>query len=168
MASLRKLGYTELDAEKRMAVMKVTQQQAAQESLGASWVECFKGTNLRRTMITIGPFTVQALSGVSFISSYLAYYIELAGYSTHKTFQLSCAGQALSISGNIAAFFFVDRVGRRNFTLITFGWLTCLLIICGGLGTRTDSPSFVTGMLYFLYLVRSLHNLFRTSDWSGF
>ncbi len=125
--------------------MKVTAAAAREETEGSSFLECFRGTNLRRTIITIMPLTIQAMSGVAYISSYGTYYFELAGISTQKSFQIQCGAQALSIAGNIGAFLIIDRIGRRPLLLWAFGFLTVLLVVTGGLGTMTTNPSAVLG-----------------------
>ncbi|KAN0089452.1 MFS general substrate transporter [Hyaloscypha variabilis] len=97
------------------------------QSSGNTYLECFRGTNLRRTIITIMPLTIQAMSGVAYISSYGTYYFQLAGISTARSFQIACGAQALSIAGNIGAFLIIDRVGRRPLVLWAFGFLTLTL-----------------------------------------
>jgi MFS transporter, SP family, general alpha glucoside:H+ symporter len=143
--ALSRLGHSELSTEKHLAIMKVTAAAAREETEGSSFLECFRGTNLRRTIITIMPLTIQAMSGVAYISSYGTYYFELAGISTQKSFQIQCGAQALSIAGNIGAFLIIDRIGRRPLLLWAFGFLTVLLCVTGGLGTMTTNPSAVLG-----------------------
>jgi SP family general alpha glucoside:H+ symporter-like MFS transporter len=91
------------------------------------------------------PLTIQAMSGVAFISSYGTYYFQLAGISTARSFQIACGAQALSIAGNIGAFLIIDRVGRRPLVLWAFGFLTVLLCITGELGTQTHNHAVVLG-----------------------
>lgn len=70
------------------------------------------------------PFAIQAMCGVAFISNYTAYYMVLTGIATHTTFQVYCGARALSLSGNIVAFWLYDRVGCRPLILYAFGFLT--------------------------------------------
>jgi hypothetical protein len=136
--------------------MKVTQKAAREESSGTTYLDCFRGTNLRRTIITIMPLTIQAMSGVAYISSYGTYYFQLAGISTAKSFQIACGAQALSIAGNIGAFLIIDRIGRRPLVLWAFGFLTVLLCVTGGLGTQTHNHAIVMGQcLSSLYKMTS-------------
>jgi hypothetical protein len=62
--SLKQLGYTTDDVEKRMAAIVLTLEEIRRETEGVSWLECVKKSNLRRTMISIMPLTIQALSGI--------------------------------------------------------------------------------------------------------
>jgi hypothetical protein len=145
LKQLRRLGHSEISAQNHLAIMKVTQKAAREESSGTTYLECFRGTNLRRTIITIMPLTIQAMSGVAYISSYGTYYFQLAGISTARSFQIACGAQALSIAGNIGAFLIIDRVGRRPLVLWAFGFLTVLLCVTGGLGTQTHNHAVVLG-----------------------
>jgi SP family general alpha glucoside:H+ symporter-like MFS transporter len=47
-----------------MAAITLTLEEVRRETEGASFLECFKKSNLRRTMISIAPLTIQALSGI--------------------------------------------------------------------------------------------------------
>lgn len=158
LKSLRKLGHSEDSAESHLAAMKVTQAAAEKETEGASYLECFKGTNLRRTILTIMPFSIQALSGVVWIASYQTYYYQLAGVSTSRSFAIGCGAQALSISGNIIAFFIIDRIGRRPLLLWAFGFLTVLLCVTGGLGTMTHNNSAVLATIGLMTIYNFAYN----------
>lgn len=71
LKSLRKLGYRrEGEAQKRLAQIKFTLEEIKQETETVSYLECFRVSNLRRTIISISPLTIQALSGVIFIAGY--------------------------------------------------------------------------------------------------
>lgn len=145
LKQLRRLGHSEISAENHLAIMKVTRKAAQEESSGTTYLECFRGTNLRRKIITIMPLTIQAMSGVAYISSYGTYYFQLAGISAAKSFQIACGAQALSIAGNIGAFLIIDHIGRRPLLLWAFGFLTVLLCVTGGLGTQTHNHAAVIG-----------------------
>lgn len=156
--ALRKLGHSELSTEKHLAIMKVTAAAAREETANATFLECFRGTNLRRTIITVMPLTIQAMSGVAYISSYGTYYFELAGISTQKSFQIQCGAQALSIAGNIGAFLVIDRIGRRPLLLWAFGFLTVLLCVTGGLGTQTGNHACVLATVSLTVLYNFAYN----------
>jgi len=156
--SLQRLGMTAVEAEKHLANIQLTEAKAREETEGATFIECFRGTNLRRTLVTIMPLTVQALSGVAFISGYSTYYYQLAGNSVHRSFQLSCGAQGLSIAGNIASWFIIDRVGRRP--LITYGmcFLTALLIVTGALAT-SSAPGPLAGTVGLIMFYNFAFNI---------
>ncbi|OGE50703.1 hypothetical protein PENARI_c016G11810 [Penicillium arizonense] len=142
--SLRKLGYSEEERAKKIANIRVTLEDIKRETEGVTYLECFRRSNLRRTIISIVPLSIQALSGVVFAAGYSTYYIQLAGYSTEMSFRLQIAQQVCSLVGNVMSYFLIDRVGRRNVMLYGLGILTVILMLTGGLavvGADTSNPN---------------------------
>jgi MFS transporter, SP family, general alpha glucoside:H+ symporter len=135
LKSLQRLGYANGEEVKRLAVIKLTLEQIRKETEGVTYLECFRHSNLRRTIISIAPLSIQALSGVIFIAGYSTYYAQLAGYSTAASFKLFVGLQVASMTGNICSWFIIDRVGRRNLTLWGSALLTVILMVTGGLAT---------------------------------
>ncbi|EOD51681.1 putative mfs hexose transporter protein [Neofusicoccum parvum UCRNP2] len=153
--SLGRLGYK--DGPRRLALIKNTLEQIRQETNGVSYLECFRRSNLRRTIISIAPLSIQALSGVIFISGYSTYYAQLAGYSTAMSFKLFVALQVVSMVGNICSWFLIDRVGRRNLTLYGTAALTVVLLLTGGLATAA-TPSAITGAVALMIVYGFFYN----------
>jgi MFS family permease len=123
--------------------------------LGVSYVECFRNSNLRRTVICAAPLAIHALSGVSFVGTYSTYYQQLAGYSTSASFRLLIVQQVLSMFGNVCSWFLTDRAGRRRLTLWGIGVLSVLLLLTGGLAvsaTRGAIKGTVALLLVYCYV----------------
>ncbi|KAH8649798.1 general substrate transporter [Xylariales sp. PMI_506] len=156
--SLRRLGYSEIRAAAKLANIRSTLALAQQQTEGATYMECFKRSNLRRTIISIMPLVIQALGGVYFIAAYGTYYIQLAGYSTDASFKLQIAQQGLSMFGNICSWFLVDRVGRRSLTLWGTVILTAILMICGGLAAD-GRPSYIKGSVAMIVMYNWFYNV---------
>ncbi|KAL7269679.1 hypothetical protein RUND412_007646 [Rhizina undulata] len=153
--ALRRFGNSEQEIEKRLAVIKVTQFEAQQQASGSgSILECFQGTNLRRTIVGGAPIVIQAFSGVIFVAGYQSYYFQLAGLSTKQAFQLNSSSNGLSLLSNVVSWFLVDKVGRRPLILYGTMFLTGSMIIMGGLGFST-SPNAVWGVavMFIVYAV---------------
>lgn len=153
LRSLRSLGYTaEESAEQRLALIKFTLEEVRAETEGVAYLECFRYSNLRRTIISVSPLSIQALSGVLFIASYSTYYAQLAGYSSKMSFKLNITLQVVSMFGNICSWDLIDRVGRRNLTLWGTVSLTVILMIAGGLATAGTTASIkgCVAMMIFL------------------
>ena len=96
LKSLRRLGMAEIQAERHTDNIQHTLDQISQETAGASFLECFRRSNLRRTIVSIAPLSIQALCGVTFVINYTAYYLQLAGFSAHKSFQIQIAQDQLA------------------------------------------------------------------------
>ncbi|KAM0431470.1 hypothetical protein ACHAPT_005448 [Fusarium lateritium] len=136
LRSLRRLGYSESEAETHLAEIKDTLEKIRQETEGATYLECFRRSNLRRTIISVMPLLIQTFAGSLFTSSYFTYYAQLAGFSTQMSFRLSIAQQVLSLAGNVVSWFLVDRIGRRSLIIYGTSTLCALLWIMAGLAVQ--------------------------------
>lgn len=151
LKSLHRLGSRDEVGRKRLAAIKQTLEEIKRETEGATYLECFRKSNLRRTIISIAPLCIQALSGITFAASYSTYYIQLAGYSTADSFKLQIVQQALSLFGNVMSWYLVDRVGRRNLTFYGLLILTVILWLMGGLATSSN-PGAIKGVVAMIIL----------------
>ncbi|GKT49678.1 maltose permease MAL61 [Colletotrichum spaethianum] len=156
--SLSRLGYDAVQVEKRLSIIALTLAEVRKETEGASFAECFRKSNLRRTIISVAPLSIQALCGVFFVASYSTYYQQLAGYTTKESFTLAIVQQVLSMLGNITSWFLIDRVGRRGLTLWGMCTLTILLMITGGLAV-TATPGAVKGTVALLLVYCYIYNV---------
>lgn len=156
--SLHRLGYTESQISKRMAIIATTLEEIRKETEGVTYLECFRKSNLRRTIISIAPLSIQALSGVFFVAAYSTYYQQLAGYSTGESFHLAIIQQVLSMVGNVVSWFLIDRVGRRGLTLWGLAFLTVLLLVTGGLAVA-GTPGAIKGTVALLLLYCFAYNV---------
>ncbi|OLN81363.1 Alpha-glucosides permease MPH3-like protein 4 [Colletotrichum chlorophyti] len=156
--SLSRLGYDAVQVEKRLSVIAITLNEVRKETEGASFAECFRKSNLRRTIISVAPLSIQALCGVFFVASYSTYYQQLAGYSTEQSFKLAIVQQVLSMLGNITSWFLIDRVGRRGLTLYGMCTLTVVLMVTGGLAVAA-TPGAVKGSVGLLLVYCYIYNV---------
>lgn len=122
-----------MESIKKIALIRTTLEEVRRETEGVTYLECFRHSNLRRTIVSIMPMCIQALSGVVFAAGYSTYYMQLAGYSTAMSFRLQIVQQIMSLVGNIMSYFVIDRLGRRNVMLYGLGILTAILMVTGGL-----------------------------------
>lgn len=156
--SLSRLGYDDLNVEKRIALISVTLEEVKKETDGVSYIECFRKSNLRRTIVSVAPLSIQALCGVLFVASYSTYYQQLAGYTTKESFILAIIQQVLSMIGNIVSWFLIDRVGRRNLTFWGMVLLTALLAVTGGLAVAA-TPAAIKGTVALLLVYCFIYNV---------
>lgn len=71
LKSLRKLGDSVEGAQKKLALIELALEEIRHETEGVTYFECFRKSNLRRTMVSVAPLTIQALSGIAFVAGYL-------------------------------------------------------------------------------------------------
>ncbi|GAB7361942.1 hypothetical protein MBLNU230_g1980t1 [Neophaeotheca triangularis] len=153
--ALNQLGHRGVEAEKKLSIITKTLQEIRQETEGVTYFECFRKSNLRRTMISVAPLSIQALSGITFIASYATYYMQLAGYSTEMSFKLQIVQQVISLVGNVMSWYLVDKVGRRNLTFYGLAILTLVLFVMAGtatLETEAGSKASVSMVLIYCWL----------------
>ena len=120
---------------------------------GTTYMDCFKGVDLRRTEIVVGIWTVQTLGGQNLMGLY-SYFLTQAGMDARNSFSLSMANSALGIIGTAGSWFLMAKVGRRK---IHFGGLCCqflLLVIVGSLsfaGTNASVWAIAAMLIVFTF-----------------
>ncbi|OQV06969.1 hypothetical protein CLAIMM_11465 [Cladophialophora immunda] len=158
--SLHRLGYPAQNGEdaKRLANIKVTLEEIRRETEGVTYLECFRKSNFRRTIVAISPLIVQQFTGIVFAASYSTYYAELAGFSTKMAFKLQIAQQVLSMFGNVISWYLIDVAGRRALTVWGTVGLTVILWIMGGLAVA-GSPGDLKGTVAMILLYCWFYNV---------
>jgi MFS transporter, SP family, general alpha glucoside:H+ symporter len=158
LKSLRRLGYRDGQEDRRLADIQRTLEAAKQENDHASYLECFRRSNLRRTIISVMPLIIQSASGVVFMVSYTLYYAQLAGFNDKLSFQIQITTNVLAIAGNIVSWFVIDRFGRRASMIYGLGALVCVLMVMGGLAV-VDSPQALVGAVSMCLLFSFFYNI---------
>ncbi|SPO07368.1 related to maltose permease [Cephalotrichum gorgonifer] len=156
--SLTRLGFTGTALEMRLSQIRSLIEEAKHEAEGATFLDCFRRSNLRRTIISVMPLAIQALSGVFFVGSYGTYYIQLAGYSVSASFKLQITQHGLSMLGNICSWFLIDRVGRRTLTFWGTFSITAILLVFAGLAAE-GSPGAIRGSVGLILIYNFFYNV---------
>lgn len=154
LKALNGLGHRGPEASKKLALIQNTLEEVRRETEGVTYLECFRYSNLRRTVISIAPLSIQSLSGIAFAASYSTYYMQLAGFSTSMSFKLQIVQQVISLVGNVMSWYLVDRVGRRNLTFWGLFVLTIILFVmagCAVLGTPSGLKGAVSMILVYCW-----------------
>ncbi|KAF2148647.1 general substrate transporter [Myriangium duriaei CBS 260.36] len=109
-------------------MMFYTNELEKSQSGGIDYLDCFKGTDLRRTEISCNVWAIQIVSGGS-LMGYSAYFYQRAGLSTSNAFSFQAAQFALGMLGTMFSWFLMRRFGRR--TLYLFGQAAGLILLLG-------------------------------------
>jgi SP family general alpha glucoside:H+ symporter-like MFS transporter len=141
--SLKRLtstGNSEFDAEKTVAMMIHTNQVEKEMQSGVSYLDLFKGSNLRRTEIASMVWAIQNLCG-STLMGYSTYFYEQAGLAVTFSFDLSIVQYCLGILGTALSWVFMRYFGRRTLYVLGLSILTVLLFIIGflALGPKSNT-----------------------------
>lgn len=134
--SLRRLrgkNATEHDIEEEVALLTSSIEQHVEEG---SYLDLFRGTNLRRTMIGIGMnFFVQA-TGSPFTASYGTLFVKSVGALNPFDFSITAScGNAIAC---MIALAIVDRVGRRPLLFVGGVLMLTWLLTMASIGTLED------------------------------
>lgn len=131
--SLTKLhrSNTWIQVQARLKAIQETILREAQTETGeASFRDCFKGTNWRRTRIVLYANGLSQMTGATFINN-SPYFMVLAGLSATNTAMMVEVGIAMSIFSSILTLWAMARVGRRSIVLSGIGLAAVLFFIMG-------------------------------------
>ncbi|KAJ5414267.1 Major facilitator superfamily domain general substrate transporter [Penicillium cosmopolitanum] len=102
-----------VDLDAAVEVMVYTNQLEQKVVKGASYIDCFKGHNLRRTEICCFTSITSIISGTTLMGN-STYFFEQAGMDPSNAFDLTMAQYAVGIVGIVFAWLIMARFGRRQ------------------------------------------------------
>ncbi|KAH7033707.1 general substrate transporter [Microdochium trichocladiopsis] len=156
-ASLERLYSDQADAKAHLYRIQLTLEEAELSNSG-SYLDCFRGTNLRRTLVGIMVFLSEPMSGLGFVGSYGALVYQMLDISDEKSFQIAIGAQVLSMSGATIAFLLSDWWGRRP--MYIFGCCSlCVLMMCMGIAGSLTSTAAVTAAVAFYTMFNFFYNV---------
>lgn len=99
-ASLRRLTTqeTKTNIDRTIALIALTTQHEREINAEVSYISCFKGTELRRTIVVIGCYAMQIMSG-SPLRGYVTYFFQQAGLPTDQAFNMAIILYAMGLFG---------------------------------------------------------------------
>ncbi|OQE18626.1 hypothetical protein PENSTE_c017G01926 [Penicillium steckii] len=154
--SLNRLYSDPIDAEGHLQRIKLTLEEAETQS-SASYIDCFRGSNLRRTLIAIMVFLSEPMSGLGFVSNYGALMYQYLGIGDRQSFLIQIGAQILSMSGATISFLISDMFGRRPMYLGGCIALT-LLLLCMGIAGSVSTNSATTAAVGFYTMYNFFYN----------
>ncbi|KAF7114717.1 hypothetical protein CNMCM5793_009668 [Aspergillus hiratsukae] len=123
----------EREVEATLAYIQHTTKLEQAETDNASFLECFKGTNLRRTEINCVVWAAQTLSGNA-ILGYSVVFLEAAGFSELQSFDVNISLSACYIIGGIICWLLFPHFGRATIYMSGLAFMFVCMVIIGGLG----------------------------------
>jgi SP family general alpha glucoside:H+ symporter-like MFS transporter len=146
---------TDFDADETIAMMVHTTSLEEKITKGASYLDCFRGTDRRRTEIVCMVWAIQNLSGNSF-SGYSTYFLEQAGLAPAKAYDFALGQYSINMGGVFGAWFLMSLgLGRRSLYLYGLCGLCSMLFILGFLGlvphAHKKEASLATGSIMLVW-----------------
>ncbi|KAK2757831.1 sugar transporter [Colletotrichum kahawae] len=109
-------------------IMRTIEHEKTTRGETVSFIDCFRGVDLRRTLLACLPMVMQQFSGWSLCGNYLTYFLTLAGLE--DAFLITVIANVLSIFAVLLSFSLVEKIGRRPQLLLGLsGMIPCLLAI---------------------------------------
>lgn len=121
------------NADETIAMMRHTNELEKAVSAGTSYLDCFKGTDFRRTEIAAMTWFTQAFCGAALIG-YSTYFFQQAGLSVADSFSMSLGQYGIGAVGVFVAWALIPRVGRRTLYLWGDVGMVIILVVIGGMG----------------------------------
>lgn len=141
-----------VDVKQQVEMMVHTNAMESYITKGTSFVDCFRGTNLRRTEITLGIYAVQMLCGSTLIFS-SAFFLEQAGLPASYSFDVTTSQFGLGAIATLASWWFIARMTRRSLYLSGLGLLGIILLIIGILAVipKNNGASWAQGAMLIVF-----------------
>ncbi|EGD98642.1 maltose permease [Trichophyton mentagrophytes] len=146
---------SDFNPDETIAMMLHTTALEAKITRGATYWDCFKGTDLRRTEIVCMAWAMQNLSGNSF-SNYSTYFLEQAGLSSSHAYSFAMGQYAINMVGVFGAWGLMSfGIGRRTLYLAGLCGLCTMLMVMGFLGlvpqSHRNAGSLATGSMMIVW-----------------
>lgn len=130
-----------LRSERRLHISKidvddVVEQLQQSVGLDREWAQevtyrdCFRGANVRRTLIVVFSMVIPVLFGLPLLSN-ASYYLQVVGMSDQYSLVFLILGIGLGLLSNGIGVWITSRIGRRPLTLSSLGVTTVLWLSMG-------------------------------------
>lgn len=141
----------EILAEAMVQKMQMTLKEEELTNNGESFLDCFKGSDLRRTRIASIVWIAQNLTGSS-LMGYSTYFYQQAGLDENMSFTFSIIQYCFGIIGTLGSWLLSQKAGRFSIYFYGLCCLFCILFVVGCLGIKpTESSSWGVGSLLLVY-----------------
>lgn len=139
--------YSELEVKQSVAMMIHTTEMEKQTTAGASYIDCFRGVDRRRSEIAMMVFAGQLLSGQNLIGQGVQ-FLQRAGIDTEASFSVNMGLNSMFCIGTICSWFLLSKFGRRTLYISGFVCMDIVLLIIGGLAFKdTSGTAWASGIL---------------------
>lgn len=134
-ASLARLYGSDNQIDARLAHMalgiRLEEEQALKHGAG-SFVDLFRGSNLKRTLTVVWMFLGFGFTGACLLAQGI-YFLIIAGLEPIHSYDVAIGGFGIAVFAIIGSWFFMERTGRRSIFLIGAAGNCITMFVIGGL-----------------------------------
>ncbi|KAK5228670.1 hypothetical protein LTR72_002555 [Exophiala xenobiotica] len=113
---LRNSNIDELEFQAEFNEIRQSTREQLEQNKKALFLEMWRGTNLRRTLLSIAVVCFHSANGSSWTNIYTTYFLEIAGVK--QPFAYSILVTCTGLIGVLVSFFFVRLIDRRTVLLV--------------------------------------------------
>ncbi|OCF30521.1 hypothetical protein I316_07849 [Kwoniella heveanensis BCC8398] len=124
---------TDVRIDQQIALIQHTIALEKAEMEGASFLDCFRGSNLRRTEIVLMVWIIQYWTGQNIVN-YATQYLQTGGLNESQAFSMNLGIQAQYIVGTALCWLVMARFGRRAIFIWGIALLGLQQLVVGILG----------------------------------
>lgn len=128
---------------------------------GTSILDMFKGTDLRRTVITLCITICQTATGITFIAGYSVYFYVQAEIGSPFTWVL--AGIAIGLSGNALAFPAMRYIDRRWLIMVSSFFASAMMFAMAIVYTKSPVGTISAGKVSKFIIVADFRHSLRAA-----
>jgi sugar porter (SP) family MFS transporter len=161
-ATLKRITTGGVDIDCQLANIKETIRLEDETKSKVGFIDCFKGTNLRRTLISCQVFNMQALCGNILFINYAVYFFEIAGLNASDAFSMNIGLTSMGFVGTLASYIIINYAGRRTIYLwgaASIAVLVGLIGILGAIPSSQHSGGAAWAMCSFMVLTNLIYDL---------
>ncbi|KAI6711895.1 hypothetical protein JHW43_005560 [Diplocarpon mali] len=149
--------YPGFNGDDTIAMYRYTDEMEKKSSAGSSYLDCFRGVDLRRTEVVGCSWLSQTFVGSTMMYFGTYFYIR-NGITAERAYQLGCGQYVVGILASLCAMGLMNRFGRRTIYLAGGCALFALLMIIGftGLSAGTGGQWATSSMLLVYTFVYNL------------
>ncbi|KAL4936568.1 hypothetical protein BDV06DRAFT_227773 [Aspergillus oleicola] len=135
-----------------VAMIAYTNALEKQIQTGTSYLDCFRGVDLRRTEIACAVWAAQSLCGAG-LMGYSTVFYQRAGLAVSQSFTMSLVQYAIGVVGTLASWSMMTYFGRRTLYVVGLAALAAVLAVIGfvSIPPATSALSWATGSMLLVY-----------------
>ncbi|KAA8641955.1 hypothetical protein EYZ11_010223 [Aspergillus tanneri] len=149
---LTRTGSPGFDAEETVSMIIYTNALEKRAETGTSYLDCFKGVDLRRTEISCCAWAAQILCGAG-LMGYSTVFYQRAGLAVSQSFTMSLVQYAIGVVGTGVSWTLMMYLGRRTLYIGGLAVLAVALLVIGfvSIAPSTSAISWATGSMLLVY-----------------
>ncbi|KAM5358245.1 hypothetical protein ACJZ2D_015463 [Fusarium nematophilum] len=136
---LRSLSNHPETVPREVQLLKAQVEEQRELHAASSIRDCFRGTNLRRTVIAMSVQILQQAQGVSFIQNFIVTFMQQLGFPDPLRTNVIVTGCSFAV--HIVTFLTFDKIGRRHSLSLGSVGLAGTMLGTGIATTATGTPS---------------------------